>query len=392
MSSQWFYRKGPQRFGPVSGAEIKKLAAAGELVESDLVRGVGMTEWVPASKIKGLFVTKTATPEISEPKKQAAPPPPPKVVEKTVPKTPVAKPPAPVVDANDPFAFAFGEATSSADPFAGALDQLVALEKQGAAIYREPIVVTETDSVAKSRQETDEPAELGTVGKVAFFAVPFVLLSFLAFACTMVYAFIFLFMMGFPKVTALLFCFSISVGLSKMTGLFAGNCLLKAHGKNEVLSLGYGGLLGVFALYIYMASFTWMLLTFNPYKGHFDDEHFDDAEGNVQEVWVAPKEEEQERPQLVLFQEDKDTFEAVDEFRAQLKEQDRIQQRREAGFLGATSGMSVSFFACFQPYWTFFTFPLIWWFWLIHGFLLVTGMAHATWTANLGHDPTRGGL
>ena len=385
MSSEWFYRKGTARFGPVSGTEIKKLAAAGELKETDHVRGVGMTEWVPASRIKGLFPS-------SPPKMTAVKSEPKKPIASSAPPPSAVKASTPVGSANDPFAaFTFGDAISPSDPFAAlSLDHLVALEKQSVAIHHEP-VVTEMDPEVKSKRKTEEPAEWGMAGKTGILVAPFASLAFLAFFCTMIYAFIFLFMMGLPQVTAILFSFSISVGLSKMAGLFAGNCLLKAAGKNEVFSLSYGGLLGVFTTYICMASFTWMLLAFNPFKGHFDDEHFEDAKGDAQAVWVAP-EGEQRPPELNLFQEDKDTFEAVDEFREKIKEQDRIRQRKEAGFLGATSGMSVSLFTCFQPYWAFFTFSQIWWFWLIHGFLLVTGMAHATWTANLGHDPTRGGL
>ena len=391
MSSQWFYRKGTARFGPVSGTEIKKLAAAGELVDTDLVRGVGMTEWVPASRIKGLFpnsVAKTvapkepqAKPDVKKPVKPVVSPPP-------APKVPAA---APVVESNDPFA-AFGYALASdsvPDPFGGSLDQLVALEKQSAVIYKEPSA-SEQSLEVNSTAESDEPAELGAVGKMALLVVPFASLAVLAFACAFVHNIIFAYMMGFPKVIAVLFSFSMSVGLSKMAGLFAGNCLLKAGIKNEVLSLGYGGLLGTVSSYACMASFTWMLFTFNPYKGHFDDAHFDDAQGDAKEVWVAP--EEERVPELNLFQEEKDPFEAVEEFKQQMKEQDRIQQRRDAGFLGQIAGMHLSLPAAFLPYWTFFTFSEIWWYWLLHSGLMICGMAHSTWTANLGHDPTRGGF
>ncbi|MDR0704120.1 MAG: DUF4339 domain-containing protein [Planctomycetaceae bacterium] len=61
-SQQWYYRKGTARFGPVASADIKKMAAEGKLEPTDLLRGVGMTEWVSASKITGLFPkTESAT-------------------------------------------------------------------------------------------------------------------------------------------------------------------------------------------------------------------------------------------------------------------------------------------------------------------------------------------
>ena len=396
MSSQWFYRKGTARFGPVSGAEIKKLAAAGELVETDLVRGVGMTEWVPAARIKGLFPG--AVPPTTAPKAPKAKPEPKPAVSKPVRQA--AAPPAdikaaaPAVDPNDPFAaFAFAPTSDSVpDPFGGfpgaSLDQLVALEKQSAAVYKEP-TVSEPSIETKRKAEPDEPATLGAGGKFTILVAPFAVLAVLAFACAFIHNIIFAYMMGFPKVIAILFSSSMSVGLAKMTGLFAGNCLLKAEIKNEVAALGYGGLLGLFSSYVCMAGFTWMLITFNPYKGHFDDAHFDDAPGEAKEVWVAP---EEERPVLNLFQEDKDSLEALDEFLEKSKEQDRIQQRRDAGFLGTIAGMNISLPTAFLPYWTFFTFSQIWWYWLLHCGLMFCGMAHSTWTANLGHDPTRGGF
>jgi len=396
MSSQWFYRKGTARFGPVSGAEIKKLAVAGELVETDLVRGVGMTEWVPASRIKGLFPSSVAKP--AAPKKPEAKPDVKKPVKQTVAPPPLPTVPAaaaPTVDPNDPFAaFAFAPTSDAApDPFGGfpgaSLDQLVALEKQSTVIYKEP-TVSEQSVETNRNSESDEPAESGAVGKIAVLVAPFATLAVLAFACAFVHNIIFAYMMGFPKVIAILFSSTMSIGLSKMAGLFAGNCLLKAEIKNEVVALGYGGLLGVFSSYVCMAGFTWMLITFNPYKGHFDDAHFDDAPGDAKEVWVAP--EEERKPELNLFQEDKDPFEAVEEFKQQMKEQDRTQQRREAGFLGQIAGMNISLPTAFLPYWTFFTFSQIWWYWLLHSGLMICGMAHSTWTANLGHDPTRGGF
>jgi hypothetical protein len=53
--------------GPVSPAELKKLAANGQLLPTDMVWKDGLSEWVAAKNLKGLFVTPTI----------ATPPPPP---------------------------------------------------------------------------------------------------------------------------------------------------------------------------------------------------------------------------------------------------------------------------------------------------------------------------
>lgn len=55
MVQEWYYSRGGERTGPVSGAELKQLAASGELDPSDEVRREGMSEWLPARQVKGLF-------------------------------------------------------------------------------------------------------------------------------------------------------------------------------------------------------------------------------------------------------------------------------------------------------------------------------------------------
>lgn len=54
MASEWYYSKKGQRFGPVSGQQLKQLAAEGELGPEDLVWKEAMKQWVPAKSIKGL--------------------------------------------------------------------------------------------------------------------------------------------------------------------------------------------------------------------------------------------------------------------------------------------------------------------------------------------------
>ncbi|MHB8902213.1 MAG: DUF4339 domain-containing protein [Thermoguttaceae bacterium] len=54
-SIEWFYAKNDQPCGPVSPVELKKFAERGELRAEDLVWREGLGEWIPASKVKGLF-------------------------------------------------------------------------------------------------------------------------------------------------------------------------------------------------------------------------------------------------------------------------------------------------------------------------------------------------
>jgi len=53
--ADWYYAKNGQQFGPISPAELKKLAKEGALSPHDLVFQIGGTKWVEASSVKGLF-------------------------------------------------------------------------------------------------------------------------------------------------------------------------------------------------------------------------------------------------------------------------------------------------------------------------------------------------
>lgn len=60
---EWHYAKDGQQFGPISAAELKRLASTGELTATDLVWKDGMADWKKAASIKGLFPTEqSATP------------------------------------------------------------------------------------------------------------------------------------------------------------------------------------------------------------------------------------------------------------------------------------------------------------------------------------------
>jgi hypothetical protein len=53
--SEWHYSSNGQQLGPVNSAQLKQLAASGQLQASDMVWKDGMADWAPASRIKGLF-------------------------------------------------------------------------------------------------------------------------------------------------------------------------------------------------------------------------------------------------------------------------------------------------------------------------------------------------
>jgi TM2 domain-containing membrane protein YozV len=70
VSQEWYYSIDGDRQGPISGAELRKLAEAGTLKATDLVWKDGMADWVPAKSIKGLFGA--AAPSGSKTAEQAA--------------------------------------------------------------------------------------------------------------------------------------------------------------------------------------------------------------------------------------------------------------------------------------------------------------------------------
>jgi len=51
----WWYARGDKQFGPCSAIELKAIAKSGEIVSTDLVWKEGLSEWKPASSIKGLI-------------------------------------------------------------------------------------------------------------------------------------------------------------------------------------------------------------------------------------------------------------------------------------------------------------------------------------------------
>jgi TM2 domain-containing membrane protein YozV len=55
VSQEWYYSVDGDRQGPVTAADLKKLADAGTLKATDLVWKDGMADWAQAKTVKGLF-------------------------------------------------------------------------------------------------------------------------------------------------------------------------------------------------------------------------------------------------------------------------------------------------------------------------------------------------
>lgn len=58
MPNQWFYGRGSDISGPVSGSELAELAASGEVLPTDTIWLGGRESGVPAAKVKNLFPAK----------------------------------------------------------------------------------------------------------------------------------------------------------------------------------------------------------------------------------------------------------------------------------------------------------------------------------------------
>jgi hypothetical protein len=373
---------------------------------------------------------------------------------KTKPQTPTI-PAAPQVsaasNASNPFAQFGLEQTTPNDPFAisndpfaagipalGNLDNLVALEKQGQAIYREPTVTAEPDPFAQKKEtqlaeKSDWVADLGPAGTILIFLLPFVCMLILGYICGALYA-LRMYIMGIKTyLVAMIFIFSMTSGITKISGLFAGNCLLKLKIKNEVLALGYGALLGLFSLYVFMAGHIWMTINANPYRGmslnkdnveirEMDDdgrslvlrpdeptpfanpdfvppvanekaaENEKNEENEEEENGIAKKEKVENEDEM--NEETELTAEELEERKNWETEQMEMKETAEK-LLDIVDKFEngISIFASFLPFYVFLSFlPFGILVWPINACILIFGTAHATWISNLGYDPTKGGM
>jgi hypothetical protein len=83
--AEWYYAKDNQQQGPVASADLKRLSLAGQLGPEDLVWREGLTDWIPARKVKGLFDPGTKTPS-----------------EAIAPESFTPEPPAPAPESREP--------------------------------------------------------------------------------------------------------------------------------------------------------------------------------------------------------------------------------------------------------------------------------------------------
>ena len=81
----WYYARGGEQHGPVTAAQLRAMADAGQLAPDDLLWKEGMADWAPAREVRGLFA--------SLPPAQPAPAPP------EPPPAPQVVPPAALVTA-----------------------------------------------------------------------------------------------------------------------------------------------------------------------------------------------------------------------------------------------------------------------------------------------------
>jgi hypothetical protein len=91
MTIHYLVARGETRYGPFSAAELRALAASGQLRPTDSVWQQGTQLRVPAARVKGLF---SAPPAEAPPAEEAAAPPP-EAPEEKPPEAPEEKPPPP---------------------------------------------------------------------------------------------------------------------------------------------------------------------------------------------------------------------------------------------------------------------------------------------------------
>ena len=78
MAEEWFVGRNGQQSGPFSPAQLRQLAASGQVSKGDLVWKEGLSNWVAASSIRGLFPEGgqvSATPSARPGPRPVAPPP-----------------------------------------------------------------------------------------------------------------------------------------------------------------------------------------------------------------------------------------------------------------------------------------------------------------------------
>ena len=75
MANEWFIQHGGKQYGPLTSAQLKKLAGERKITPSTQVRLGPSGSWVPATRVQGLFAAQTATPPPAPPPDPLAAPP-----------------------------------------------------------------------------------------------------------------------------------------------------------------------------------------------------------------------------------------------------------------------------------------------------------------------------
>ena len=57
LGTTWYHARNKQKVGPLSFAELYRLVSSGRLLPTDMVLQAGTQQWVPASSVRGLFLT-----------------------------------------------------------------------------------------------------------------------------------------------------------------------------------------------------------------------------------------------------------------------------------------------------------------------------------------------
>src|SRR5262245_57538558 len=60
--ANWYIARDKQKYGPYPAAQMRQMAAAGQLVPQDMVLREGQPRWVEAASVKGLFPAPVAAP------------------------------------------------------------------------------------------------------------------------------------------------------------------------------------------------------------------------------------------------------------------------------------------------------------------------------------------
>ena len=66
MSTRFYARISGKVYGPLDGAKLKRLAAAGKLTRDDAISKDGKTAWTPAGNVRGLFPPAELLPAVDQ--------------------------------------------------------------------------------------------------------------------------------------------------------------------------------------------------------------------------------------------------------------------------------------------------------------------------------------